>query len=248
MVKNSTKKSDVSETDEFISFHYNLLSERNGHHGSEDNELLNTSVNRKFDICSDIYNKITVISENDNNCFNFKELDTDALRVFNFHDNMIILEEKRRELLKIVRELESSKLSHAFHAVKEIDKAVSLEPVPGDKYSEMEKGEYVHDFISRTNPCLRLYRGKKQDGCIIEFLRQTYKREGYLDGVYFTRKTLRLLDPKADKAVNNYMSNGGVLPEDIPLPRSRKLPREIVKDFTSDQIRAAKTLYDQGYR
>ena len=155
---------------------------------------------------------------------------TDSLEYItkNFH---LLSPDAQDEILKIVKQ----SLAGTW-------KAATNKPSIYDKRKE---GEPAHEFIMRTWKNRPLYRGKKIDGDIISFIRRTYQDKGYLDGLLFTRATLRKLDTKADSAIENWLTKNKTLPDDLPLPAKKGLSKGLAGHLSPEELRAARSLANQ---
>lgn len=107
-------------------------------------------------------------------------------------------------------------------------------------YADRHPGETAYDYIVRKDAVPPSYA--RRSG-IVEHLRTHYLSAGLLDGMYFTRATLRKLDAGADQALQNWLRNNA-LPVDLLLPTRSDLTVQLLRDveLTPEQIRAATAL------
>lgn len=83
-------------------------------------------------------------------------------------------------------------------------------------------------FLPDIAPVLYKNRNKKDDRTIVDFLRSVWKP--WIQTGILTRKDLRRLDPSAYKAVENWISKGRTLPDDVYLPTITEINDKILAE------------------
>lgn len=158
----------------------------------------------------------------------------------------LVLKNEIRSLIGVYVDELVEKFGEAavLEAVTKLRSDGSLHAVTSEEtiYAAMKPDELVHEFINRIDPDLPRYRGKREDGDIIEWLRKTYQERGYLDDLNFSRATLRHLDKKADTALRNWLNVNKTLPTDLKIPHKRGQAKVIAGRLTQLELKAARSL------
>ena len=158
------------------------------------------------------------------------------------------LKKRRDALIDLANTIDASMIDSAIRTLAQLLSSFELASNEAKSiYADRLNGESAYDYIIRTNPDYPRYQGKRKDGDIIDWLRVNYRDTGYIDGLLFTRASLRKLDKKASQGLDDWSRSNKILPSDLNIPLKKGQAAALVARFTPEEINAATSIKIRSY-